>query len=213
MDEQKPFEGREQDIPTEPVVETDGIPQEGEAAPVPPAQAALKALLYDRTAHSKVSGRKWLKLQNIAPEEELLPLLTAIQEGNAPEPLATMRCIPMKKDTYFYDSAIMTDHFAHLDAMIEEKDILHTIATVTRSDCELYPRPTQFSKMMGYPFRFTRDEVEGAAARMQLSDEYQDIQVVSASNGAKAFYSTLHMSKGYASGLLEDIEVNEKLFP
>ena len=186
-----------------------------EAPPVPAAQAALMRLLYDRTAASKVSGAKWLKAQKHAdiPPEELDSLLASIREGSAPPALATIRFVPMGKENYYYDSAIMTDHFAELDAMIEEKDILHTIASVTRSDCSLYPRPTQFSKMMAYPFRFTLDEVEGAAARMQLSDDYQDIQVVTASNGAKAFYSTLHMSKGYASGLLEDIEVNEKLFP
>lgn len=181
---------------------------------VPPDEAALMALIRQRTEKSKVSGSKWLKAQKhpALPNEKLEELLTTIQEGNAPETLAAVHFVKMGKDTYYYDSTIMTDHFAELDAMIEEKDILHTIASVTRSDCELYPRPTQFSKMMGYPFRFSLDEVEGAAARMQLDERYQDIQVVTASNGAKAFFSTLHMSRVYASGLLEDIEVNEKRY-
>lgn len=175
----------------------------------------LFALLHERTARSKVSGAKWLALHlwEGMEKERLAPLLALVGSGRAPECLATVAAVRMKKDAYYYDSAIMTAHFAELDAMIEEKDILHTIATVTRSDSRLYPRPTQFSKMTGYPFRFTPDEVEGAAARMQLSDEYRDICVVTASNGQKAFYSSLHMSKVYAQGLLEDIEVNEKMFP
>lgn len=176
---------------------------------------ALFDLLYGRTAKSKVSGLKWLRmhLPDTMDEESLMALLASVGTESVPEALKTVAKVPMKKDTYYYDSAIMTAHFAELDAMIEEKDILHTIATVTRNDCRLYPRPTQFSKMMDYPFRFTRDEVEGAAARMQLSDEYRDIGVVEASNGAKAFFSALHMKRGYAAGLLEDIEVNEKLYP
>lgn len=176
---------------------------------------ALFDVLYARTAHSKVSGHKWLRmhLPEGMEEETLKALLLLVGTEGAPEALQTVAKVPMKKDTYYYDGAIMTAHFAELDAMIEEKDILYTIATVTRSDCRLYPRPTQFSKMMDYPFRFTRDEVEGAAARMQLSEAYRDIEVVEASNGAKAFFSTLHMKRGYAAGLLEDIEVNEKLNP
>ena len=100
-----------------------------------------------------------------------------------------------------------------LDAMLEDKDILKTIATVTRSDCKLYPRPTEFSKLMGYPFRFSLDEVEGAAARMQLREEYGDIGVVQASNGAKAFYSSQFVKEGYARALLEGSEVEAHEWP
>ncbi len=179
------------------------------------AAQALFDVIYARTAQSKVSGAKWLRmhLPEGMEEETLKALLLLVGTEGAPEALQTAAKVSMKKDTYYYDGAVMTAHFAELDAMIEEKDILHTIATVTRSDCRLYPRPTQFSKMMDYPFHFTRDEVEGAAARMRLDEAYRDIEVVEASNGEKAFFSTLHMKRGYAAGLLEDIEVNEKLNP
>ena len=73
----------------------------------------------------------------------------------------------------------------------------------------LYPRPTQFSKMMNVPFRMTMEELLGAEARMKLDPDYQDIHVVTASNGKKGFYSSLHMSETYAQGLIEWIEVEE----
>lgn len=176
---------------------------------------ALFDVIHARTVKSKVSGEKWLRLHLPEGMEEtrMKELLNTAGLEEAPLALRGVRKVRMKKDTYYYDSLIMTDHFAELDALIEEKDILHTIATVTRSDCRLYPRPTQFSKMMNYPFRFTKDEVEGAAARMQLDEAYRDIEVVEASNGEKAFFSTQYMKRGYAAGLLEDIEVNEKLYP
>jgi hypothetical protein len=107
----------------------------------------------------------------------------------------------------------MTAHFAELDSLIMDKDILRTIATVTRSDCKLYPRPTQFSKLMGYPFYFSEDEIEGAAARMEKLEEYADIGVVTASNGGKGFYSTQFISRGYAQGLIESVEVEERENP
>ena len=59
-------------------------------------------------------------------------------------------------------------------------------------------------------FRFSVDEIEGAAARMQLSEEYRDIGVVEASNGAKAFYSSQSLSKNYARALFQDIEVDSR---
>ena len=118
-----------------------------------------------------------------------------------------------KKDLYFYETTLMTAHFAELDSLIMDKDILRTIATVTRSDCKLYPRPTQFSKLMGYPFYFSEDEIEGAAARMEKLEEYADIGVVTASNGGKGFYSTQFISRGYAQGLIESVEVEERENP
>ena len=179
------------------------------------AAAALADLLYDRTAHSKVSSSKWLR-QN-APQEidraVMGELLTAVDAGQGEDALANIAMTRGSKDKYYFDATIMTVEYARLDTLLEDKDILKTIATVTRSDCKLYPRPTEFSKLTGYPFRFTLDEVEGAAARMQLSDEYRDIGVVEASNGAKAFYSSDHIKQGYARALLEGSEVEAHEWP
>ena len=103
----------------------------------------------------------------------------------------------------------MTRHYAELDSMIQEKDILHTIATVARSDSSLYPRPTQFSKLEDTPFWMTEDELLGAQARFRFEPQYADIEVVEASNGKKGFFSTKYMSRTYAQSLIEWIEVEE----
>ena len=93
------------------------------------------------------------------------------------------------------------------------KDILRTIASVTRSDSAIYPRPTQFSKLQDVPFRFSRDELLGAAARMRFELEYEDVQLIEASNGAQAFFSTKYLTRDYAQSLLEWIEVEEPANP
>lgn len=176
------------------------------------AAALLAQTVYDRTAQNLVAPRKWLLKQQPQELEAGLfqKLLREVDEENPREELKNLALIKGKKDSYYYDASIMTPEFAKVQALIEDKDMLATIAEVTRRDCELYPRPAPFSKFAGYPFRFSMDELEGAAARMQLSEEYRDIGVVKASNGASAFYSSKSMSMVYARSLFEEIEVESR---
>ena len=191
------------------------LAEDTQDAPIESAALVLAELLYDRTAANKVAARKWL-MKNRPQElnsEVLETLLAGIDANHPQQKLCSISTVKGSKDRYYYDGAIMTREFAMLDALIEDKDILTTIASVTRSDCKLYPRPTEYAKLTDYPFQFTLDEVEGAAARMTLNEEYSDIGVVQASNGAKAFFSSLHISQAYARSLLEYSEVESKLWP
>ncbi len=176
------------------------------------AAALLAKIIYDRTAQNLVAPLKWLRRQaGPGMDEALLArLLSGVDEGKPCEELKDAAQVRGRKDVYYYSASIMTAQFARVQALIEDKDMLATIAEVTRRDCELYPRPAPFSKFAGYPFRFSMDELEGAAARMQMSDAYADIGVVSASNGAKAFYSSKFLSKAYARSLFEEIEVESR---
>lgn len=190
--------------------------EENELTPEQQAEQAAAALLaqtvYDRTAQNLVAPRKWLLKQQPEGLAEglFLKLLEEVDKEAPREALKNLALIKGKKDSYYYDASIMTPEFAKVQALIEDKDMLATIAEVTRRDCELYPRPAPFSKFAGYPFRFSMDELEGAAARMQLSKEYRDIGVVKASNGASAFYSSKSMSMVYARSLFEEIEVESR---
>ena len=177
--------------------------------------ATLASYLYDRTAGSKVTGRKaLLKLPSTSDDKELMAaLLDEIGTEEASPALLKLSVVHGRKDKYYYDSTIMTRQYAELDSLLEDKDILVTIATVTRSDSHLYPRPTQFSKLRKTPFYFSEDEILGAAARMKDEADYTDIKVATASNGNSAFYSTKHLSDRYAQSLLELIEVDEEKNP
>ena len=175
----------------------------------------LYGYLRSRTEKSKTTSRKTILMQEIGEltKEEKSALLDLIGTEEVPAELADITFVKGRKDTYFYDGTIMTKHYAELDSMIQEKDLLYTIATVTRSDCQLYPRPTQFSKLRDMPFWMSEDELLGAEARFKFEPEYADIGVVTASNGAKGFYSTKFMSEKYAQALIEMIEVEEDLYP
>lgn len=196
--------------------ETAPVLPEAEAAPETEAETPAKrlaAFIWDTTAKSHVTPLKKLKLsppEGVTPEETAA-LLLAVGTPEADPALQNIAFVKGQKDLYFYDCTIMTGHFAEIDSLILDKDILRTIATVARSDCKIYPRPTQFSKLKNYPFFFTEDEIEGAAARMEKIEEYADIGVVTASNGGKGFYSTQSVSPQYAQALIEMVEVTERI--
>ena len=175
----------------------------------------LADYLYQCTAKSKVSGRKTLLA--LAPSKEdkdvMAALLDALGTEEASPQLQDIAWVKGKKDTYYYHGGIMPRQYAELSALLEDKDILATISSVARSDSQLYPRPTQFSKLRTIPFFFTQDEILGAAARMKDEEQYKDIGVVTASNGNSAFYSSQYISERYARSLLEMIEVDEYLYP
>lgn len=194
---------------------SESAPDIDEAAVLEQAAKDLAGYLYDRTAISKVTARKPLLRTPPEPltKEQIESLLSGIDAGQAHAALSTIAVAKGKKDVYYYDAKIMTKQYADLDALLSDKDILATIATVTRSDSKLYPRPTQYSKLMNTPFKFSRDEILGAAARMQNDEAYKDIGVVTASNGNSAFYSELHLSRRYAQSLIQQIEVDEKENP
>jgi len=171
----------------------------------------LARYLYDRTAASKVTARKPLLLSppDGLDKEPVRALLDGVGTEEAHASMSRIAETEGKKDTYYYDADIMTKHYAEIDALLEDKDMLRTIATVTRSDSKLYPRPTQFSKLMDVPFRFSTDEILGVAARMTAEEEYQDIGVVTASNGKSGFFSERFMSRKYAQSLIQQIEVDD----
>lgn len=119
----------------------------------------------------------------------------------------TIKSIRGKKDVYYYDSANMTDHFAKIQSIMQEKDILESIASAARHDCKIYPRPVKVTAMMDSPYFFTKGEIFGALEAMKQTEEYQDIDTVTASNGKICIYSSKYMSKKYAQALCEEMEV------
>lgn len=175
----------------------------------------LANYIYHQTSLWKVTPKKalLLSLPQAIPAETLKELLAPLGTEQAHPLLLDVAIVAGKKDTYYYDKSIMTRQYAELDALLSDKDILATIASVTREDCRLYPRPTQYAKLRNVPFRFTMDEIKGAAARMKDDPQYADIGVVTASNGQSGFYSTKYITKGYAESLLEWLEVGDKENP
>ena len=193
---------------------TEDSAQEKKPAEKTPAQK-LADYIRQCSIDSHVAPLKKTRLQppEGVTQEEVTALLASVGTAEADPALENISFVQGQKDLYYFDQQMMTRHFAEIDSMLEDKDILYTIATVARSDCKLYPRPTQFSKLRKYPFFFSEDEILGAVARMKSDDRYSDIDTVTASNGAMGIYSTQFMSKKYARALIEQVEVEEHQNP
>ncbi len=177
--------------------------------------AKLCDYIYRRTTQSKVTAKKALLL---APpfgisKQVLEDLLDGVGTDKAHPALAGIATTQGKKDLYYYDAKIMTKQYAALDALLEDKDLLNTIASVVRTDSQLYPRPTPYDKFSRSPFKFSDDEIAGAVARMKSEGQYQDIGVVTASNGKRAMFSTNSLSRQYAQSLFEMSEVSDRENP
>lgn len=136
--------------------------------------------------------------------ESVKEILKNIKENEFFSTIAVIKC---KKNTYYYDTQYMTDRYATVQSLIEEKDILSTIAAAVRHDCKTYPRPLRMVVLLNSPYYYSEDEILGALARMKLSEDYNDIDTVTASNGKMCIYSSLYMSKKYAKAICEQMEV------
>lgn len=124
--------------------------------------------------------------------------------------LASIGMVAGKKDRYYYNTDHMTERFATVQSLIEDKDILATVAAAARHDCRVYPRPVRVLSLMDSPYFYSGDEILGAIARMKGIPEYEDIDTVTASNGNMCIYSSQYMSKKYANALCEEIEVERQ---
>lgn len=134
-----------------------------------------------------------------------------LADSSADKAMLSVALVKGSKDVYYYDSQLMTERFATVQSLIEDKDILATVAAAARHDCKLYPRPLRVRVLTDSPYFFSEDEVLGALARMNGREDYADIDIVTASNGKLCIYSTTFMSKKYAQALCEEMEVTWKL--
>lgn len=140
-------------------------------------------------------------------KNEIIELLEKKSDFNELENLVALKT---EEKLFYYNSLIFTERFATVQSLIQSKNILKTIATITRKDCKSYPRPTRVKTFTDFPYYYTEDEVLGAIARMTMDENYQDIGTVKASNGNVCVYSSLHMSERYAQALCEEIEVERE---
>lgn len=177
-----------------------------EEEPKTPEMILLEHIQKINRKEERVVSKKHLLLTPPTgiEKDQMKEMLDGMSENEA---FSTLGTITLSKDTYFYDKNLMTDHFAEVQALIEDKDILTTIATLTRHDCKVYPRPVKMSVFTLPPYRYSMDEIYGALARMKFKEGFEDIDTVEASNGNLCIYSKNFMSTKYARSLAEYIEV------
>ncbi len=104
---------------------------------------------------------------------------------------------------YLYDSARMTDAFAHWAFLAAEDDNVVTFVDCVREESRVYPRPLPASSLKNPPFRLSDEEIDRAWDEVRESGLYPDIQQTRASNGDVYYFSTEHLTPAYAASLAE----------
>ncbi|NGM17682.1 hypothetical protein GMI70_06715 [Eggerthellaceae bacterium zg-893] len=144
-------------------------------------------------------------------------VLASLPPGRVP-PRKAVRCETIAAlvgtySYYLYDTAKMTDSYAHWAFLAAEGDPLATFADCVREDSRTYPRPLAAASLANEPFCMTSAQVDAAWRLSQKTAGYEDICRVEASNGDVYFYSMAYLSEASAASLAEWYSVGRRANP
>ena len=139
---------------------------------------------------------------------------------NADELLAQMPADPQctdivtragAKDTYYYSNANMSDNYAMIAQLIEDKDLCVMFAEMVRFNARIYPSATPLKYFQRSPYGLAPEVVEQTWKAMQENPEYADIEELTNNQNERFLFSTKHLTRRYAKAISEFDECLPKL--
>ena len=135
-------------------------------------------------------------------------LLTEVE--NADELLAQMPADPQcedittrkgAKDTYYYSTANMSDNYAMIAQLIEDKDLCVMFAEMVRFNARIYPSATPLKYFQRSPYGLAPEVIEQTWESMQDKPEYADIEELTNNQNERFLFSTKHLTRRYAKAI------------
>ena len=135
-------------------------------------------------------------------------LLTEVE--NADELLAQMPADPQcedittrkgAKDTYYYSTANMSDNYAMIAQLIEDKDLCVMFAEMVRFNARIYPSATPLKYFQRSPYGLAPEVVEQTWKAMQENPAYADIEELTNNQNERFLFSTKHLTRRYAKAI------------
>ena len=135
-------------------------------------------------------------------------LLTEVE--NADELLAQMPADPQcedittrkgAKDTYYYSTANMSDNYAMIAQLIEDKDLCVMCAEMVRFNARIYPSATPLKYFQRSPYGLAPEVIEQTWESMQGKPEYADIEELTNNQNERFLFSTKHLTRRYAKAI------------
>ena len=135
-------------------------------------------------------------------------LLTEVE--NADELLAQMPADPQctdivirrgAKDTYYYSNANMSDNYAMIAQLIEDKDLCVMFAEMVRFNARIYPSATPLKYFQRSPYGLAPEVIEQTWKSMQENPEYADIEELTNNQNERFLFSTKHLTRRYAKAI------------
>ena len=129
---------------------------------------------------------------------------------NADELLAQMPADPQcadivsragAKDTYYYSSANMSDNYAMIAQLIEDRDLCVMVAEMVRFNARVYPSATPLRYFRRSPYDLTQEAIEQTWQAMQGRPEYADIEELTNNQSERFLFSTKHLTRRYAKAI------------
>ena len=129
---------------------------------------------------------------------------------NADELLAQMPADPQcadivsrtgAKDTYYYSSANMSDNYAMIAQLIEDRDLCVMVAEMVRFNARVYPSATPLKYFQRSPYGLAPEEIEQTWKTMQGRPEFADIEELTNNQNERFLFSTQHLTRRYAKAI------------
>ncbi len=105
------------------------------------------------------------------------------------------------KDTYYYSNANMSDNYAMIAQLIEDKDLCVMFAEMVRFNARVYPSATPLKYFQRSPYGLAPDEIEQTWKTMQGRPEFADIEELTNNQNERFLFSTQHLTRRYAKAI------------
>ena len=105
------------------------------------------------------------------------------------------------KDTYYYSSANMSDNYAMIAQLIEDRDLCVMFAEMVRFNARIYPSATPLRYFQRSPYGLAPDEIEQTWKTMQGRPELADIEELTNNQNERFLFSTQYLTRRYAKAI------------
>ena len=105
------------------------------------------------------------------------------------------------KDTYYYSSANMSDNYAMIAQLIEDRDLCVMFAEMVRFNARIYPSATPLRYFQRALYGLAPDEIEQTWKTMQGRPEFADIEELTNNQNERFLFSTQYLTRRYAKAI------------
>ena len=105
------------------------------------------------------------------------------------------------KDAYYYSSANMSDNYAMIAQLIEDKDLCAMVAEMVRFNARIYPSATPLKYFQRSPYGLAPEVIEQTWKAMQENPAYADIEELTNNQNERFLFSTKHLTRRYAKAI------------
>ena len=105
------------------------------------------------------------------------------------------------KDTYYYSSANMSDNYAMIAQLIEDRDLCVMFAEMVRFNARIYPSATPLRYFQRSPYGLAPEVIEQTWKAMQENPAYADIEELTNNQNERFLFSTQYLTRRYAKAI------------